>query len=339
MGFIFTDSFDHYTAMPGTSGAKWDLENANSYSSINASYGRFSTAGVRCTSQNSSYYLLKTLPSNYGTLYFGFAYKIAEVPSTNMCIMSLRDSNTTQCGLNISAAGKLMTYNGWLGGGTVLQTSSLSYPANEWHFVEGAVTISETGSFRILVDEVEWIDSSTCDTRVTANNYAGGFALFGQYGSAIQWTCYVDDLYIHDTANQGDVRVIYRAPDGAGAHTDWTPSAGANWQCVDEAAPDTADYVSTATTSNVDTYTMTDLTQTTGTILAVVGNYFAQKTDAGARSIAMTTRLSGTDLDSTGKAVASSWGYLQFIQETKPGGGAWTLADTKSAEMGMKVTA
>ena len=83
---------------------------------------------------------------------------------------------------------------------------------------------------------------------------------------------------------------------------------------------------------------MADISQSAGTVKAVVGNYYVQKTDAGSRQIGMTTRLSSTDLVSTGQAVPSSWGYLQFIQETKPGGGAWSVQDTKDAEMGMKLT-
>ena len=341
MGFIFVDGFDHWTAAPGTAGSKWDADGGG-YISVGASYGRFSTAGLRCTIQSAQIYWQKTLPAALGTLYFGLAYKMTATPGGPQCIISFFDTQT-QCGLSVDGAGKLYTHRNSTGSATVLQTSTLSYPANEWHYIEGKVVFSDTGLFQVKVDEVEWIDTTTGDTTITANNSAGAIRVFGIYGSTSSTTQYIDDLYIHDSAYQGDVRVIYRAPDGPSAdgagHTLWTPSTGANWQCVDEAAPDTADYVSTATTSNVDTYTMTDLTQTTGTILAVVGNYFAQKTDAGARTISMTTRLAGTDLDSTAQAVASSWGYLQFIQEAKPGGGAWTLQNTKDAEMGMKVTA
>jgi hypothetical protein len=53
---------------------------------------------------------------------------------------------------------------------------------------------------------------------------------------------------------------IYVAPfvvNGAGASTEWTPSAGANWQCLDEFPATTADYISTTVNGNRDLYTFT----------------------------------------------------------------------------------
>jgi hypothetical protein len=65
---------------------------------------------------------------------------------------------------------------------------------------------------------------------------------------------------------------------------------------------------------------------------------YAAKTNAGVRSIASVARLSGTEVDSSDKALSVSYAYLPDIRETKPGGGAWSISDVNSAEFGVKVT-
>jgi hypothetical protein len=79
----------------------------------------------------------------------------------------------------------------------------------------------------------------------------------------------IDDIYVVDASGSfcndrlGPQRVAVYAVDGAGANADWTPSAGSNFQCVDDAshtpfAGDT-DYVASSTSGDIDTYTLTDL--------------------------------------------------------------------------------
>ena len=61
--------------------------------------------------------------------------------------------------------------------------------------------------------------------------------------------------------------------------------ARTHYTLVDDAAPNTTDYVSSATVGQRDTYGMQDLTAATGTIYGVQLNLAALKSDAGARSI------------------------------------------------------
>lgn len=58
-------------------------------------------------------------------------------------------------------------------------------------------------------------------------------------------------------------------PDGAGGQTQWTPSVGANWSCVDDDTPDPADYISVNTNGAVDTYSMTNVKAEAVTIKAI----------------------------------------------------------------------
>jgi hypothetical protein len=343
MGFVFVDGFDHYTAMPGSAGAKWDVADQVSRYSIDASGGRFSTPGLKCIIQASDGYLQKNFTNVATTIYVGFAYKTAGLPSaSNTSIISFMDGSTVQCALGYNATGALITTNGPTYGGSLLRTTAQVLTVNTWRYIEMKITFADAGIFQIWVDGVEWLDATATDTLASGVAQTQGIRLCAVSGAVTTHNRWYDDLYLHNSARQGDVRIIYRAPEAAGAHSEWTPSTGDNFECVNEAAPATADYVETDVLDEIDTYEMTDIDETAGTVLAVVGNYYCQKTDAGARQIAMATELPSSPsehLVSDGQAVPSSWGYLQFIQETKPGGGAWTVQDTKDAEMGMKLTA
>jgi len=322
MGLLFVDGFDHYATVT----QKWP----NNVGGAIGAYGRFGTNGMRFVwIQN---YVWRSIGSNYGTIYAGVAAK-ADTPWT---LLKFVEGTSTQFCLYVDGAGHLCAYRGNLA--NLLATSTLTVDASVYHYYEVKVVFSTTvGQVTAKVDGVEFLNTpANLNTCATGNAYINGvgFAGTGNSGCTIDY----DDFYVADDAFQGDCRIISAMPSGAGNYAQWDPSAGANYACVDETPPVTTDYVSTTVLNEIDTYAMADISPTVGTVKAVVGNYYVQKTDAGSRQIGMTTRLASTDLVSTGQAVPSSWGFLQFIQETKPGGGAWSVQDTKDAEMGMKLT-
>jgi len=341
MGFIWIDGFGHYTAMPGSAGAKWDSAGTVANFSIDATGGRFSNPVLKCTGQSSAVYIQKGFTNIGPTVYLGLAWKAAAYPASGQVgIFTLYDGSTAQCSLAMLSTGVLNTIRGTATGTSLLQ-SSLTLSLNVWYYIEAKILIggAGVGIFQIWVDGIEWIPSTFVNNISSANQQANAIRLFLSAGIVTTANFWIGDLYIHDSARQGDVRVQYRPPTGAGANSEWTPSSSVdNYSCVDEAPPSTVDYVEATDLDKIDSYEMQDTSIANGTVLAVVGNYYCQKTDAGSRQIAMVTELGSNENESTGKAVPSSWGYLQFIQETKPGGGAWTVDDSKDAEMGMKIT-
>ena len=332
MGFLFVDSFDHYTSLA----EKWDGVNLSP--TISAGNGRFGTNGLSCSVNPT--YVYKSVPSAT-TYYIGCGFYYPPTLAVNGGIIAFKSGTTWQTCLGLEGASHcLQVLCGDPSGGTVLWTSADAISGNVWHYLEFMTTIGDSGAYAVILDGVELVNT-TGDTKPSTAADITTICIGNMVNIGTSVVRYYDDVYIHDTAFQGDVRIIYRAPDGAGSHSDWTPSAGANYECVDDAAPDPAgDYVSSDTAGHIDTYEMTDLTQSAGTVLAVVGNYYCQKTDAGVREVAMLTELPSSPtqhLESSPKAVPSSWAYLQFIQETKPGGGAWTVTDSKDAQMGIKL--
>ena len=82
---------------------------------------------------------------------------------------------------------------------------------------------------------------------------------------ATQGSSYMDDIYIDDTtgeasANAPILRFYHVVPSGAGNYAEFDPSTGTNYSCVDEIPPSDADYVSTATAGEYDSYAMNSIT-------------------------------------------------------------------------------
>jgi hypothetical protein len=80
-------------------------------------------------------------------------------------------------------------------------------------------------------------------------------------------------------------------------------------------------------------------TPTSGTIHGIQILPYAKKTDVGARSLVSVARHSGSETDGPVKSLSSAYTYLPDIRETKPGGGAWAIADVNGAEFGVKINA
>jgi hypothetical protein len=154
---------------------------------------------------------------------------------------------------------------------------------------------------------------------------------------------YIDDLYILTTSGSanttfwGDVHIEARFPTSDATYSQWTPSTGTDhYALVDETTPNTTDYVSSLTPGQKDTYGFQDLTATDGTVMAVQEMIYAQKSDAGARSIAGLSRVSSTDYDGETKALTSSYTYYTHVMERNPNTGiAWTISEVNASEFGV----
>jgi hypothetical protein len=336
MPFEFADSFDYWTTMPG----KWTGQYGTP--EISVGNGRFGSNGLRIVS-NTQYLTISVTPA--ATYYIGFAYKYSSSMIVRTALCNFINGSETLVGLGLlDTSHNLRIFTNsrdpnsgqttlWYGGALV---------PDIWNYIEFMATIGDAGTYALRVNGVQLVNT-TGDTKpgsATQINTVELGPYITTYGVTNNSPRYYDDFYLHTAAFQGDVHIQYRPPEGVGSNTDFIPSSSEdNYVCVDETPPSTVDYVSSDIPNDADTYVMQDVDLAAGSILAVIGNYYCQKVDSGSRQIAMTTVIDSNVLTSSGQAVPSSWGYLQFIQETKPGGGAWTVEDAKAAEMGMTVTA
>lgn len=342
MALRFCDSFDHYA----TADFLAKYQTVAGSPTISAGNGRNGTASMR--NPNASAGVTRVIDAQ-GTWIVGLAYRTTSLVSANILI-ALMDGATLHVDLRVSAAQKLIVTRN----GTLLGTCSTTLVENAWYYIEFKCNISDTvGAPAVMVngiaETITWATgtSTTQDTRNGGNASADRVRIATGGASATQTVDY-EDLYVCDgtgsTNNDflGDVRVEATFPNGNGNSSQLVGSDGNstdNYLLVDEAAPATADYVESSTPGDKDTYAFGNLTATSGTVYGVQILPYAAKTDAGSRSIVSVARLSGTETDGAVQTLSATPAYGPSIRETKPGGGAWSIANFNSSEFGAKVNA
>lgn len=298
--------------------------------------------GIRIASLGDASKLNLASHATYGAA-FAWKFDAAAFLSTPRIIFDFMDGSADQISLAYTVSGQVQV----LRGATVLGTSGIVLIVGTMHHIQFQATINNTtGSYEVKVDGVSVLSGTGVNTRNgTAVNQANGYRL-GAGGSSSGGQIF-DDLYVWDGSGSvnntfpGDVVVSAILPSGAGNSTQWTPSAGSNYQCVDETTPNTSDYVSTLTLNNKDTYVFGDVAGS-GSPLGAVVNAYATKADAGAaRGIKAICRASSTESQSSEVTISTTWRYwIQAVFENDPSTSAlWaSLAAINGAEWGVQVT-
>jgi len=236
--------------------------------------------------------------------------------------------------------------------GTVLATSSGSIASVIPAYLELKVKIDPAlGTVELHMNgATAFAPLTNQNTRITANSAWNGIALGSAEVNTNSWvngssgSLDYDDLYVLDGAGAapwntflGDVRVDASSPTGPGTTTQWSPSAGANWQCVDEKPPnDDTDFVESMTSGAIDTFVVPDAP--VGAIIFGVQQCIAlKKTDAGSGSAAPIIRHSNVHYPGATLSPSTTYGYGLQINQVNPGTSAqWTEADFNAAEFGYK---
>jgi len=327
---LFMESFDH-EADKADLGRKWDFANIYSISSD----GR----NGKCAKLVSSDKLRKILPANYATLIFGAAFYFT-TDNAERYLFSFRDGTAIQVSVKwLGPSHKLRVYRG----NTLLGTTTRTFPLNTWMYLEFKATIDQVaGAYELRVAGVNVLSAAGIRTQETANPYANDLNVGASYMDGHEGR--VDDLYLCDdsgTLNNdflGDIKVEVILPNGPGHYSQWTPSAGLNYECVDEAAPnDDTDYVSSATVGQKDSYACQDITLT-GSIKGIQILALERKDDAGNYTTRLLTRSGGGDYFGDNFIVFDTYRYDRQIREIDPATGLpWTVPGINAFEPGVEV--
>lgn len=331
MSLIFIDGFDHYAT--ADIAKKWSATTGSP--TINASGGR---RGGGCLSAAGTASVIRTVVA--GASFVMGAAIDANVSSTPV-LFGLYDAGTVQCDLRVNIDGTLsVTRSGAaLTGGTSTQTLTAGY-----HYIEWKVTIADSigaNTCKVRVDGIDWITvAAGQDLKSTANASANQVKV----GSPSGGSSLFDDFYLCDQGGStnndflGDVRVDAVYPTSDGANSAWAPSTGTtHYTLVDEAAPNTTDYVESGTVAQKDTYGMGDISHTPASIFGAQVSIAALKDDAGVRLIKPVTRSGGTDYSGASQALSQSQVYYLEVRETDPAtSAAWTKTGFNAAEFGVE---
>lgn len=230
--------------------------------------------------------------------------------------------------------------------GTVIAASAPNIlPIDVWHWISFGCHIADSpnGTWDVIVNGVHVLTGSGDTnnsggniTRLQIGNENAGFS-----GNP-NW--YVRDIIMETgTATpRTQRRVSYLEPNGAGNSTQWTPSAGSNYQNVDErdGAPDDATTRNgSATNGNIDLYALAGLPETDSGIVAVREVARLAKDDATVRNARRVLRTNSTNFESGDLLLSTTWTwFLGSIRETNPqSAAAWSSSEIAALEMGVKV--
>lgn len=326
MALEFIDGFDHYATNDITK--KWDTNNGGVIDNTNPR--RSGTKHLKFSA--ITHYVVKNVTWSQ-TYVIGFAYKSDDLSNNNG--ITFKVNTTTQLYFKFVSSGAIEAYRG----ATFLKSSGSGVlTVDTWQYIEIKVYIHDTaGTYEVKVNGVSVLSDSGIDTKPTAD---GGVNSIFCYGSNGSYT-YYDDLYM-DTANfKGDCRIDTLMPNGAGNYTQWDPSAGSNYQCVDDSGDinDDTDYCSTSIVDEIDTYTFENLSALGVTIHGLACNVCARKDDASTRKFKALTRVNGSDYVGDEETLNDNYHVHQYIWQNNPDdAAAWEEADVNGAEFGAKLT-
>ena len=330
MSILFVDGCEFNAAVT----EKWTTASSASHQTTTARTG---TRSIRVGTTVIVGSLTKTLASSYNTLTLACGVYKASF-GAGASITFLDSSGGTQLTLAIAASsGAISLYRGTTAGTLLGAGGTLS--GATWQHLEINATIDDSvGAADVYLDGALVISVSGVDTKNTA--VAGARTIRFDGPANANGYFYADDVIISDTFAQIGPAIIQTLyPTGAGATTQWTPLAGANYAAVDETTGDgDTTYVSTSTLNNIDTYAFGNLAANSGAVLAVAVNVVGRTDGGGAPQITPVLRPGSTDRLGTGVIQTAAYANSQSIWETNPDGGSWTEAAVNASEAGIKKT-
>lgn len=140
-------------------------------------------------------------------------------------------------------------------------TGAISTNVN--YLIEFHAKISTAGIGKVLLDG-EPIINWTSNTKPGADDDFNTLKIGDT--NAYDQDMLVDDIIIDSTAYPGNTKIMALVPNASGGSTQWTPSAGENYGCVDEIPPTTVENVSINTTGALDLYNISTLNSSAITI-------------------------------------------------------------------------
>jgi hypothetical protein len=351
MSLLFCDSFDAYSAV-GDFLDKWLSDTLTSFVSNG---GKFGGGCANFSSGGGGAYAGIISPtiglSSSNTLNFGFYVKFdsALVPGSAPSVSSqaglgIPNANSSVGTVwSMTTSGTMQALKAGTASTTALATGTKLMNDGNYHWVEISIVLSaSSGTFKVWIDGI--LDINFSGVTWGSGALTGNFALYNIPASSTR-TAYYDDVIVWDntgsffnTVPLGARRIGYLTPNGAGASTQFTPSAGSNYACVNQAYSGTAN-VSNASTGQTDLYTTAGLAFTpAAAINAVVLNHYSINPAAdGTKSLTGKLRsgaspavASGTTRTLSGVLTTYQDAFYQDSSATN-----WTTTTVNSAQPGI----
>lgn len=300
--------------------------------------------GAACIANPSA--LTKAISSGqFPTFILGYALKFNRATNVDMATFKSDNAATTHLTFRALTTGAIEVYRGTSGGTLLGTTAAGVIPNGTYAFIEIKATLHDTtGAVDIRVNGSSVLSLSSVDTKnAGTKTIFDSFTLTGAGGGG--QTLYFDDIYLCNTSGSanndfiGDSKVYALRPIGAGTTTQLTPNTGQNWAAVDDATPDSlTTYVFSSTDNQYDTYSIEDLSTSSGFVAGIQVSMFANKSETGAKSVTSVYRHGSTDYPDSDLALGTDFAYMRWLREINPATGtAYTPAEINAMESGPKV--
>jgi len=298
-----------------------------------------STGGARTgsrslQSQSGTSFLMSPFPTK-SEIYWrqGIYQEDFEVPPR----IYFRNGETTQCSIYINfSTGQITLYRGAIS--TWLAESTLgAIPSASWVCLEVHLVVDDTnGIFEVLVEGnnvVSYSGDTSSDSTTYVNN------VYNYQGAAVTPWYRVDDLMCRDDdwCGQGGLYVL--TPTANGSETDWTPSTGNPWECIDEIPPSFSDYIyETISGYGQHLFEMSDLPSELKIVTAVQALAFAKVPYASSLRIANIIKSNSTVTSGIDFGLSTSDMYISEIYDNDPDtDSGWTVGAVNALEAGIKM--
>jgi hypothetical protein len=292
MSVLFMDGFAHYETAEIT--LKWAAcDNALVF----PTGGRRAGSGAVCITGAGQWIRSMAFAGLTNRIVIGTAIKPSATASGYLYLMS---GTTVQLTLAWDFDGSLTLYRGTEAGTELASADPGTLPSAVWSYIEIDATIHEsTGAVEVRLNG-STVDALTVSSTDTQPGVTTGVDRFKFY-SATSGSNYFADIYVDSDTLQGDCAVYTLMPSGVGASDDFIPSAGSNYENVDDEnlIDDDATYNSSTTQGDKDTFAFDNLPAlgVSSTILAVAVNLALRKDDAATRQLKPVVRI-GSPSDS-----------------------------------------
>jgi hypothetical protein len=214
-------------------------------------------------------------------------------PSKAFMVMEFRYADVEEISVECDVDGYLLVKRG----STLLATSTNPYNVDDgWHYIVFKCTLhSSAGSFELYVDH-----SLECSGSGVNTSLNGALSING-YRMGYPWQNRCHQIWFADTGAVPTadwvVQSLYVVGDGN--HSDFTPSAGANWENVDEADFDLdGTFNESGVVTDRDSYIHANPSLAiTGDIEGVTLHHYVRNIGPGSRAVDPFLRQTGANYD------------------------------------------
>lgn len=221
--------------------------------------------------------------------------------------------------------------------GTILGSTTFAVQGGQAYYFEYGWLLSQTaGEAWVRVNNDEKLHVSGVDTCFQT----------GTDWNKVSWIAtrqYISDMYVNDGSGgvndgfRGDSRVDPHFVNAAGDSAQFTPSAGSNYQCVDENPASESDYNTSDAIAELDLYNLEAFKATGGLITGVALWLYLSKTDAGAAAARGHLKMTSDHENPTSKyPAAGNYTYFTYQYDVSPeSSSAFTESEFNSMQAGL----